>query len=252
MNSLKTVAGTPIPIAALGLTLHQPTIREISYLDNELAYFLTLQYFGFDRNIIIAQQEGKDNFNLANLTDFDIFMTLITDPKVENRAERQKNVVTVLMLFFPDYTAQILPRSIYLNNPKTKHNVTIDGNNFTALKEVVVAVGGLKSSGNGQNGSFNPKGKLAAKIAAKLLQGRAKASAQKHEGSSDGVLGRYVSILTVGLHLSLSECLDMTVCQVYDLIERYGLWINWDLDIKSRLAGGKPDDKPDDWMKDIH
>jgi len=29
------------------------------------------------------------------------------------------------------------------------------------------------------------------------------------------------------------------------------LYIGWDLDIRSRLAGASPDDKPDDWMKDI-
>lgn len=52
--------------------------------------------------------------------------------------------------------------------------------------------------------------------------------------------------------MSLDKCINLTVYQLYDLIERYGLHVGWDLDIKSRLAGGKPDDKPDDWMKDIH
>mgnify|MGYP003405265064 FL=1 len=40
--------------------------------------------------------------------------------------------------------------------------------------------------------------------------------------------------------------------QFYDLIERYGLYMNWDIDIRVRLAGGKPDSHPDDWMKDLH
>jgi hypothetical protein len=52
--------------------------------------------------------------------------------------------------------------------------------------------------------------------------------------------------------MSLTDCLNLTVYQLYDLIERYGLYISWDLDIRSRLAGGKPDSKPDDWMKNIH
>jgi hypothetical protein len=39
---------------------------------------------------------------------------------------------------------------------------------------------------------------------------------------------------------------------MYDLVERYTLYLNWDLDIRARLAGGKPDSKPDDWMKNIH
>ena len=39
---------------------------------------------------------------------------------------------------------------------------------------------------------------------------------------------------------------------MYDLIERYSLYIHWDMDIRSRLAGAKPESKPDDWMKNIH
>lgn len=87
------------------------------------------------------------------------------------------------------------------------------------------------------------------------MAGRIKAAKSKGEkvSGNSGVLMRYVSILTVGVEsMSLDKCINLTVYQLYDLIERYGLHVGWDLDIKSRLAGGKPDDKPDDWMKDIH
>ena len=46
--------------------------------------------------------------------------------------------------------------------------------------------------------------------------------------------------------------MDLTMFQLYDLIERYMLYINWDMDIRVRLAGGKPDSHPDNWMKNIH
>jgi hypothetical protein len=36
------------------------------------------------------------------------------------------------------------------------------------------------------------------------------------------------------------------------MMERYSLYINWDIDIRSRLAGGKPKDEPENWMKNIH
>jgi hypothetical protein len=100
-----------------------------------------------------------------------------------------------------------------LNNPTTKHNVTIDDNNFSALKKVITAVGGLDRDGAGQNGSFNPKGERAAKIAAKIMRGRQIAAERKREGSGDGILARYVSVLTVGLSsMSLDDCLNLTVC----------------------------------------
>ena len=40
--------------------------------------------------------------------------------------------------------------------------------------------------------------------------------------------------------------------QLYDLIERYSLYTNWDIDLRIRLAGGKPDSQAEDWMKNIH
>jgi len=52
--------------------------------------------------------------------------------------------------------------------------------------------------------------------------------------------------------MSLSELMDLTMFQLYDLVERFGLYSSWDLDVKSRLAGGKPDKEPDNWMKSLH
>ena len=51
-------------------------------------------------------------------------------------------------------------------------------------------------------------------------------------------------------HISLSTC--GVVPKIYDLMERYTLYINWDIDIRSRLAGGKPENQPENWMKNIH
>ena len=84
------------------------------------------------------------------------------------------------------------------------------------------------------------------------MRGRQRVAAQK--GDQDGsLIGRYISILTVGLHsMSLEETLNLTLYQLYDLVERYTLYTNWNIDIRSRLAGAKPDSKPDDWMKNIH
>ena len=52
--------------------------------------------------------------------------------------------------------------------------------------------------------------------------------------------------------MSLQELMDLTMYQLYDLVERYQLYISWDIDIRARLAGAKPDDHPDNWMKNIH
>ena len=52
--------------------------------------------------------------------------------------------------------------------------------------------------------------------------------------------------------MSLRECLNLTLYQLFDLLERYSLYIDWDIDIRSRLAGGKSEKELENWMKDIH
>lgn len=244
------MTGVDIPIPELATAIHQPTVREISYV-GELDYFTTLQLFCFNRATLMASNPMGVSV-LSKLNDFQIFMTLVTDPKVENQTEKQNILLSVLTILFPGYTAQFLPMGLYFNNPSTKHNFTLDERTFEALRKVLTEVSGVNNSTGGQNSNFNPSGPKAAQIAAKLMRGRQRAA--KDRGYSvDGTLSRYVSILTIGLpSMSLNDCLNLTVYQLYDLVERYGLYIGWDLDIRSRLAGGKPDDKPDDWMKDIH
>lgn len=246
------MSGVDIPIPQLQLTIHQPIIREISYM-GELDYFSTLQMLCFDKNTIIAANpQGASS--LSVMSDFQIFMTLVDMLNEEAKSRIQSNLVSLLTILFPGYSIQILPSGmgLYFNNPTTKHNLMINDTNFDILKSALTEVTAVRNNAGGENSNFNPKGKKAAEIAAKIMKGRARAAAEKGY-SADGVLGRYVSILTVGLSsMSLDDCLNLTVYQLYDLIERYGLYIGWDLDIRTRLAGGKPDDKPDDWMKDLH
>jgi hypothetical protein len=100
--------------------------------------------------------------------------------------------------------------------------------------------------------AFNPANDEARAIAEKLMRGRQRVAAQNGSSNSD-VFSQYISILTVGLNsMSLQDMMNLTMFQLYDLIERYSLYVNWDIDIRSRLAGGKPDKTPDNWMKNIH
>lgn len=246
MNKLQLMSGVDIPIPQLQTVLHQPTIKEISYL-GELEYFSVLSTFYFNKELLMAQNpQGASN--LASMNNFQIFMTMINDVKVVQK----ENVISVFTLLFPGYVVQLLPRNIFCINKQTSHSFTIDETNFDILQEIIKEIGGYNNSSKEKEINYNPADEKAAKIAAKLMKGRAKVAEIKGEGQG-GTLSKYVSILTVALQsMSLFDCLNLTIYQLYDLIERYGLYVSWDLDIRSRLAGGKPDSKPDDWMKNIH
>ena len=243
------MTGVDIPVPELQTVVHQPTIKEISYM-GELDFFNSVQTFCFNKELLIAANpKGKSGLEAMN--NFQIFMTLITDKSIVDVEKRKNNMLSLLSLFFIDYQVNFLPRGLFCINQKLEHSFTIDENNFEIIQNVINEICCLNKSQ--QSGGFNPEGAKAKEIADKLLRGRARAQQSKGEKSEDGILSRYVSILTVGLEsMSLNDCLNLTIYQVYDLIERYGLYTAWDLDIKSRLAGGKPDSKPDDWMKSIH
>ena len=243
------MTGIDIPVPEIQTAVHQPTIREISYM-GELDFFQSAQTFCFNKELIIAQNQ-KGNSGLSAMTNFQIFMTLMTDSQLQDSQKRKDFMLSFFTLLFPNYNPQFLPRGIYFNNPTINHHFTMDDNNFNNLQSIIGQICCLSKDSN--NGGFNPKGEKAAQIAMKLMKGRQKAAGAKGENTDSGILSRYVSILTVGLEsMSLNDCLNLTIYQLYDLIERYGLYTAWDLDIKSRLAGGKPDSKPDDWMKNIH
>ena len=89
--------------------------------------------------------------------------------------------------------------------------------------------------------TFNPVNAKARDIAEKLMRGRARVAAEKGQSNSS-IFSQYLSMLVVGLgSMSLQDATNLTMYQLYDLIERYMLYINWDMDIRCRLAGGKPD-----------
>ena len=243
------MTGIDIPIPDLQLTIHQPTIKEISYL-GELEYFSALQIICFNKSTLIAANP-KGASRLSNMNDFQIFMMLVNNIDSSEIITRKNQICSVLTIFFPGYTVQFLPMGLFFNNQQTQHSITINENNFDLFKSILNEISGINNSASGENSTFNPTGPKAARIAAKIMKGRTKSL--NGQSSIDGVLGRYISILTVGLSsMSLNDCLQLTIYQLYDLIERYGLYIGWDLDIRARLAGAKPDDKPDDWMKNLH
>ena len=67
------------------------------------------------------------------------------------------------------------------------------------------------------------------------------------------MLYQYISSMVIGIQsMSLKDCLNLTLYQLLDLVERYSLYTDWDIDIRSRLAGASPDGQPENWMKNIH
>ena len=237
---LALMCGTDIPIPELQTTIHQPTIKEISYI-GEQEFFIGLQTLSINKNML-----AQGNSVLESTTNFQIFMTIMKEQETKDKKDA---VINLFQLIFPGSQVVFTPMSILLN--KEGQQTLVDENNFDILQEMIKQIFCV-NSGPMDQATFNPADEKAREIAEKLMRGRQRVAEQKGETNSSA-FGRYLSILTIGLNaMPLSEAMNLTMYQMYDLVERYTLYLNWDLDIRTRLAGGKPDSKPDDWMKNIH
>lgn len=239
---LALMAGSDIPIPECRLILHQPTIKEISFLGED-DFFIGVQCLCLNKTMFV---EDKDA--LSKVTNFQIFMTMM---KEKETADKKICVQQVLALLFPKYNVLFTPRGMIFQGGEGDAPMVDSDENFEALQNVIRTIF-CANTGPMDQQAFNPVDDKAREIAQKLMRGRQRVAAQ-NGGGNQSTFSRYLSILTVGLNsMSLNDLVGCTMFQLYDLLERYTLYTNWDLNIRTRLAGGKPDSQPEDWMKNIH
>ena len=237
---LALMCGTDIPIPECQLTIHQPRIKEIALI-GEADFFAGIQCLCLNKSMFV-----QDESLLETTNNFQIFMTVMSEKEAIDKKIAVQQVCTIL---FPTMKLNFTPRSMILMGDG--HTITIDENNFEFLQSALSSICCLKTGPMDQQ-NFNPVNAEAKRIADKLMRGRQRVAAQKGE-SNTSLFTQYLSTLTVGLHsMSLADAMDLTMFQLYDLVERYMLYLNWDMDIRSRLAGAKPDSQPENWMKNIH
>ena len=236
---LALMAGIDIPVPECQLVLHQPTIKEIAFI-GEKEFFIGLQTLCLNKSMFI---EDKDVLN--DISNFQIFMTVMQDKSTQ---DKKQAVINILNVLFPKHKILFTPNSILFQSPEGPQMV--DEKNFESLQYIIKEVF-CQFSGPMDQQAFNPGNAAAKEIAEKLMRGRQRVAAQK-SSNNGSIFSQYLSILTVGLYQPLEKSLNLTMYQIYDLIERYSLYMSWDIDIRSRLAGGKPDSQPENWMKNIH
>lgn len=247
VNDLLLLSGTDIPFPQAQIAIHQPRIKEIAFIGEE-SFFLGCEILNFSKDLLSTE----DKSNLENISNFDVLMSVMRE--VRNPAIQKNKVCAtmVLTLMFPNCNIEFNIKSIDIiaEDGLSKHK--IDEKNFEAFKEILVEMFCLKRDTTGNSPTYNPGGKRAAAIAAKLNKGRTAASKAKGDNQKIAILSRYMSILAIGnkqTFESLSEC---TVYQLFDLFQRYEMKENFDMYIQARMAGAQDLEEVDNWMKDIH
>lgn len=211
----------------------------------ETKFFMAVQYLCLDKESLI-----QDETLLSSLTNFQVLMKVLEQSQDK---DKKNAVIMLLTLLFPDYIPVITRNSIILTKQGENQPLLIDDNNFDIFQSVLKEILCVNSLFQGNNVIYNPANDRAKEIAEKLMRGRRKVAEIKSKGNNESVLTRYISILTIGSNtMSLEDCLNLNMFQIFDLMERYNAFIEWDVDLRVRLAGGKPDKPVESWMRDIH
>ena len=247
IDSLTLISGIDIPIPEIGVNIHQPTIREIAYIGEksfyEAAQTMIIQKEGFINGLENITQEDK--IALSQMSNFEIFLKL-----VEANPLSSTKVQMLLSLLFPDFNSSIEERFIFLVNPKEQKSILINDSNFEILQEVITTILCLQSGNTKEE--FNPQGDRAREIAEKIKRGRERAARLKGEKrQQSSFLSKYISGLGIGTNtLNIHNVLDLTLYQLLNQLERYGLYTQYNISIQAKMAGAK-DVEDVDWLKDI-
>ena len=251
IDALTLISGIDIPIPEIKVNIHQPTIREIAYV-GERDFYHAASILRVDKEELALREDmtAEDKSFLLSQTNFQVLMSMISGESPEAQLMKVK-IITFLTLLFPNHTLEIEDRMWFLNSIDGKGMAIIDENNFEALQSVVGEILCLNKKGSEE---FNPADDKAREIAEKLKRARARTAAQRGEKSEqeDSILSRYISGLSIGTNsLDINKILGLTLYQLFDQLERYGLYTAYDMSIKAKMAGAS-DVEDVDWLKNIH
>lgn len=250
IDTLTLLSGIDIPIPELKVNIHQPTIREIAYI-GERSFYQASSLLTLSKEDLALRDNmsDEDKAYLLSQSNFQVLMSIVH----QGDGQIQKvNLLVLLTLLFPKFKIDLEERFIMLTPIEGQGMAIIDENNFEILQSITKVILCLGRGGDGQD-EFNPAGDKAKAIADKIKQGRAKIAAQKEQKEEEvSILSRYISGLSIGTNsLDIKKLLDLTLYQLFDQLERYGLFTANDLGIKAKMAGAK-DVEDVDWLKNIH
>ncbi len=209
------LSGQPIQIKSCNIALTQPTITDVVVFGED-NFLIAANILGHTDNITKQLKEG--NSQLESFNDFQLLLVILREePNV------RKSILDFLQLIFPNYNIKIEDASIDFSIIQEEKEIIvgqIQPFNFEDVQQVINDLFEPKT-GNDEP-EYNPANEKAEEIARKIKEGRERRNRQFSEKEGDqSLFGRYVSILSIGMGLSIQELYEYTPFQLYDAFARY-------------------------------
>lgn len=233
------LSGNDIPFEEARLIIHNPSIKEIG-MYGEHIFHIGTQFLVFSKDRLSPEEQEK----LKAINDFDLFYSVMISPE---KAEHKISARKVLDILFPGAEIKIRQNQILIEYENTASS--INSMNFDNFKNIISQMFCLNEN---NKGAYNPKDGLAKRIAEKLAKRQEKLAKAKGKDSQNiCIYNQYASILSVGLHIDLNDILNYTVYQIRYQMKRFEMNQNFDMYIKSKLAGATDLDEVENWMGEI-
>jgi hypothetical protein len=150
IDKLLLQTGGDIPFTPAGVTIHNPSLKEIGYI-GEKNFHIGCHFLSFNKDNL----SEKDKIGLENKSDFEIFMSGMNS---REKAIHKVDAMMVLAILFPQYKIKIEKDKILLQ--LENFSSSINEQNYSEFKSVLNQVFCLNLSEG--EGEYDPADALAA------------------------------------------------------------------------------------------
>lgn len=241
-------AGWPVKVNNCNIAVSQPSIKDICAFGED-NFLMGVQIFTGIERTVSPIKEG--NSRLAMLEDFQVLMVILNEDD-----NLKRDMLEFFKLIFPEYNVRFDPGCISFLIGDNKRIVgQINPMNFEEFKNTLQMLFLPKGSESTQD--YNPANDAAARIAEKLKRGnqiRQQLALEEDKGTGS-LFTNYVSILSVGMNISLEPLFNYTPFQLYDTFIRYGKKVAFDLYQKiatTPMMDVSKMKEPDNWMDNLY
>lgn len=241
VDLFKLLSGASIHIPSIGITIYQPKLYEIAEI-GEKNFYNFLSFFRINKDSIISNIKDHETlYLLENCGDYELLIILM-----QNEPEIEIGIRTILNLIIKDLKNIKFNENFIFLSTNTGQQYIIDNNSFLMIKDIIYQIFNLEDSTK----EFNPANKMASDITNKIMERRKKLDELKGK-KEQSIFADFVSILAIGLSCpDVSKILNLTVYQIFNLIKRFNMYSQYNIQIQA-LVQGAENIELIDWSKTI-
>ena len=247
------LSGCQVPIKMCGVYITPPKVREIVQF-GETDFFSVCQMLADVKKFVEPIKEG--NSALAQRSDFQIFIGILLN---EETSQVRRMFDSFMQLCFEDFIIDITKKSINFKIDEDGPNIgQINPFNLKEFSQTIRELFlPMKQEDEEIEYNIDKNNQAAVRMLNKIMENRKKRAkaAQEQAGNSTSIFAQYVSILSIGMGVSVNMFYDYTPFQLYDAFSRYIAKMSYDTYqsiITTPFVDSSKIEQVDNWVGDIY